>query len=117
VSDRAPLLLVVDDEPGILKLLDRFARKMAFDVATASSGREALQQLQHRKVAVALVDLRMPDVDGLEVLKRIRAADPDCQVILSRPDMPASTPPSRRSSTARSITSASRSTSHGSRSC
>ena len=77
-----PVLLVVDDEPGILRLIDRFARKIGFDVATAGSGREALEKLEAEKAAVALVDLRMPDVDGLEVLRRIRAADPDCQVIL-----------------------------------
>lgn len=80
--DSKPLLLVVDDEPGVLRLIARFARKVGFDVATAASGREALQTLQTRKAAVALVDLRMPDVDGLEVLRRIRAVDPDCQVIL-----------------------------------
>ncbi|HET9467309.1 MAG TPA: sigma-54 dependent transcriptional regulator [Vicinamibacterales bacterium] len=82
MSGVAPVLLVVDDEPGILRLIERFATKVGFDVATAGSGREALQTLQSAKAAVALVDLRMPDVDGLEVLRRIRAADPDCQVIL-----------------------------------
>ena len=82
MTDANPVLLVVDDEPGVLRLIDRFARKIGFDVATAGSGQEALQKLQAEKAAVALVDLRMPDVDGLEVLRRIRAADPDCQVIL-----------------------------------
>jgi two-component system response regulator PilR (NtrC family)/two-component system response regulator HydG len=82
MTDANPVLLVVDDEPGILRLIDRFARKIGFEVATAGSGQEALQKLQAEKAAVALVDLRMPDVDGLEVLRRIRAADPDCQVIL-----------------------------------
>ena len=82
MSDANPVLLVVDDEPGMLRLIDRFARKVGFDVATSGSGRDALQTLQSAKAAVALVDLRMPDVDGLEVLRRIRAADPDCQVIL-----------------------------------
>ena len=77
-----PVLLVVDDEPGILRLIERFARNIGFDVKTAGSGHEALQKLQTETVAVALVDLRMPDVDGLEVLRRIRAADHDCQVIL-----------------------------------
>ena len=77
-----PVLLVVDDEPGIVKLIERFARKIGFEVATAASGREALQRLGSEKAAVALVDLRMPDVDGLEVLRGIRAADPNCQVIL-----------------------------------
>ena len=82
VSDARPVLLVVDDEPGIVRLIERFARKVGFDVATAGSGHEGLQTLRSEKAAVALVDLRMPDVDGLEVLRRIRAADPDCQVIL-----------------------------------
>jgi DNA-binding NtrC family response regulator len=72
----------VDDEPGIVRLIDRFARNVGFDVTTAASGREALAQLETVKAAVALVDLQMPDVDGLEVLRGIRAADPNCQVIL-----------------------------------
>ena len=77
-----PVLLVVDDEPGILRLIEKFARNIGFEVATAGSGHEALQKLQTENAAVALVDLRMPDVDGLEVLRRIRATDSDCQVIL-----------------------------------
>jgi DNA-binding NtrC family response regulator len=74
--------LVVDDEPGIVTLIERFARKIGFDVTTAGSGRDALVALESAKAAVALVDLRMPDVDGLELLRAIRAADPNCQVIL-----------------------------------
>ena len=82
MTPEKPVLLVVDDEPGILKLIDRFAGKIGFEVTAAHSGREALQKLQSEKAAVALVDLRMPDVDGLEVLRGIRAASPSCQVIL-----------------------------------
>jgi DNA-binding NtrC family response regulator len=82
VTEIRPVLLVVDDEASILRLIDRFARKIGFDVALAESGEEALVKLQREKAVAALVDLRMPEVDGLEVLKRIRAADPNCQVIL-----------------------------------
>jgi DNA-binding NtrC family response regulator len=82
VTEIKPVLLVVDDEASILRLIDRFARKIGFDVALAESGEEALVKLQTEKAVAALVDLRMPDVDGLEVLKRIRATDPNCQVIL-----------------------------------
>jgi two-component system response regulator PilR (NtrC family)/two-component system response regulator HydG len=82
VTDSKPLLLVADDEPGILRLVEKFARRMGFDVAAAANGAEALDKLREVKASVALVDLRMPDVDGLEVLRRIRAADPDCHVIL-----------------------------------
>jgi len=82
MTPETPVLLVVDDEPGILSLIGRFASKIGFEVTAAHSGREALQKLHSAKAAVALVDLRMPDVDGLEVLRGIRAADPNCQVIL-----------------------------------
>jgi two-component system response regulator HydG len=82
VTVSKPVLLVVDDEPGIVTLIERFARKIGFDVTTARSGREALQVLESAKAAVALIDLRMPDVDGLELLRAIRTADPNCQVIL-----------------------------------
>ena len=82
MTDARPVLLVVDDEPGILRLIERFARTVGFEVTTAATGLEALERLHSHKAAVALVDLRMPEVDGLEVLKRIRAADPACHVIL-----------------------------------
>jgi two-component system response regulator HydG len=82
VTVSKPVLLVVDDEPGIVKLIERFAQKIGFDVTTAGSGREALLVLESAKAAVALIDLRMPDVDGLELLRAVRTADPNCQVIL-----------------------------------
>jgi len=86
MTPSGPVLLVVDDEPGILKLIERFAQKMGFEVTTAGSGLEALQCLKSKTAAVALVDLRMPEVDGLEVLRRLRVADPNCQVILMTGD-------------------------------
>jgi DNA-binding NtrC family response regulator len=80
-SDR-PVLLVVDDEPGMVALVERVGRKLGFDVATRGGGREALAHFAADSADVALVDLRMPDVDGLEVLRGIRATSPDCRVIL-----------------------------------
>lgn len=77
-----PTLLVVDDELGMLKLVDRFARKEGFDVIARSSGRETLRELANLKADVAMVDLRMPEVGGLDVLRAIRDVDPACQVIL-----------------------------------
>src|SRR5256885_16162471 len=75
-------MLVVDDEPGIVRLIEKFATNLGFDVRTAANGREALEKLETENVAVALVDLRMPEIDGLEVLRGIRAADAGCHVIL-----------------------------------
>ena len=82
MTGEKPVLLVVDDEPGIVRLIERYARKIGFEVSTATSGNEALEKLATERAAAALVDLRMADVDGLEVLRRIRAEDHGCQVIL-----------------------------------
>jgi DNA-binding NtrC family response regulator len=78
----SPTLLVVDDEISILTIMTRLAEQLGFTVVTCSGGVEAIEQLKHRRADVAAVDLRMPEVGGLEVLRAIRDADPDCQVIL-----------------------------------
>ena len=77
-----PVLLVIDDEPGMLALIDRFATQLGFTVVRRSSGQEALAVQAKVRPDAALVDLRMPDVGGLEILRQIRLADPQCQVIL-----------------------------------
>jgi len=77
-----PTILVVDDEPSILELLGRFAEDGGFTVVTCAGGQEALEYLKHHRTDIALVDLRMPGVDGLEVLRAIRGADPDCRTVL-----------------------------------
>ncbi len=75
-------LLIVDDEPSILELIRRFAEAADFEVVACNGGAEALAYLKHHRADLAAVDLRMPEVGGLEVLRAIREADPDCQVIL-----------------------------------
>ncbi|MBI2221166.1 MAG: sigma-54-dependent Fis family transcriptional regulator [Acidobacteria bacterium] len=81
LSDR-PVVLLVDDEPGILDVLARFARRSGFDVITCSGGRQAIEYLSAHRVDVAMIDLRMPEIGGLEVLRAIREADSRCQAIL-----------------------------------
>ena len=81
-----PTILVVDDEEPILDLIGRFAEEAGFNVVTCKSGAEAVEQLKHHRADVAAVDLRLPDVGGLEVLRAIRQADPDCQLILMSGD-------------------------------
>jgi DNA-binding NtrC family response regulator len=77
-----PTILVVDDEETVLDLITRFAEEAGFDVIRCATGKEALDRLAHHRADVAVVDLRLPDVGGIEVLRAIREADPDCQVIL-----------------------------------
>ncbi|PYR75520.1 MAG: hypothetical protein DMF86_15065 [Acidobacteria bacterium] len=77
-----PLLVVVDDEQGILDVVGRFARRAGYEVITCSGGGEAIAQLRTNRADLVLVDLRMPDVGGLEVLRAIRETDPRCQAVL-----------------------------------
>ena len=82
MTGQRPLLLVVDDEQGILDVVGRFARRAGFDVAACSGGQEAIAQMQVRRADLVMVDLRMPDVGGLDVLRAIRETDPHCQAVL-----------------------------------
>ncbi|HTI39355.1 MAG TPA: sigma-54 dependent transcriptional regulator [Vicinamibacterales bacterium] len=82
MSGQQPLLVVVDDEQGILDVVGRFARRAGFDVVTCAGGRDAIAQLQVRRADLVMVDLRMPDVGGLDVLRAIREIDPQCQAVL-----------------------------------
>jgi len=77
-----PSLLVVDDEISILKVIERLAVKVGFDVTTCAVGAEALPTLVRRPADLAMIDLRMPDTNGLDLLRQIRAAAPGCEVIL-----------------------------------
>jgi DNA-binding NtrC family response regulator len=82
MNAQKPQVLVVDDEPNILNVVGRFAQRTGYDAVTCSSGREAIAQLQARRADLVLVDLRMPDVGGLDVLRAIREIDPRCQAVL-----------------------------------
>src|SRR3954453_13498012 len=77
-----PLLLVVDDELPVLKVVERLAAKAGFDVAPCASGAEAMRTLMRKPADLAMVDLRMPDVNGLDLLRQIRSSVPGCEVIL-----------------------------------
>jgi two-component system response regulator HydG len=77
-----PVLVVVDDEQGIRDVVDRLARRCGFDVMACGGGVQALAQLGTKHADVALIDLRMPDLGGLDVIRAIRDMDPRCQTVL-----------------------------------
>src|SRR5205814_7474484 len=77
-----PLLLVVDDEIPVLKVVERLAARIGFEVVACASGADAMRTLLRRPADLAMVDLRMPDVNGLDLLRQIRSAVPGCEVIL-----------------------------------
>jgi len=77
-----PRVLCVDDEPHILSALRRLLRGAGFELLEASSGREALDHVMASPVDAVVCDLRMPGMDGIEVLRAIREQSPFTQRIL-----------------------------------
>jgi len=77
-----PTLLVVDDEPAILDMLGRFAVDQGFNVVRCPGGQSALDYLDQHTADMALIDVRMPDINGLEVLRVMRDVAPTCAVAL-----------------------------------
>ncbi len=75
-------LLVIDDEPTVLSLVERFAQNFGFTVVIRTDARAALVELPALKPDAVIVDLMMPDINGLDVLRAIRDIDPTCQIIL-----------------------------------
>ncbi|MEJ2727697.1 MAG: response regulator [Deltaproteobacteria bacterium] len=81
-NDNDIQVLVVDDELNIREGSQRILNRDGFDVLTASTGMEALDWLESQIVPIILLDLKMPGMDGMEVLKRIRQLDETILVIV-----------------------------------
>ena len=75
-------VLLVDDEVDFLDTLSERMRTRGMEVATSSSGAEALKKVEQEAYDVIILDLMMPGVDGLEALKILKAKRPELQVIL-----------------------------------
>ena len=78
----ADQILIVDDEPGIRHLLQQTLAEERYKVQAAGSVFEALEKLHETSFALAIVDLLLPDVDGLQLAEAIRIIDPGTPVVL-----------------------------------
>lgn len=75
-------ILVVDDQRTVCYSLQRFLQSEGYNVHTATSGEDALSVLNDVNPDLVIMDVRMPEMDGLEVLKRIKESHPKVQVIM-----------------------------------
>jgi two-component system response regulator (stage 0 sporulation protein F) len=82
VSEAVGRLLIVDDEAAVLEVLSDYFTEQGYTVHTASSGSEALDAIGRVEPDLILLDVRMPGMDGVEVLKRVRETDPAPPVIM-----------------------------------
>jgi UDP-3-O-acyl N-acetylglucosamine deacetylase len=75
-------VLIVDDEERVVQSIQGVLEDEGFQVASAKSGEEAIQAFQRENPDVTLLDIWMPGMDGIEVLRRLKGIAPDCQVIM-----------------------------------
>ncbi|CAN5573122.1 sigma-54 dependent transcriptional regulator [soil metagenome] len=77
-----PKILVIDDDPDMCLLLRRFLQRHHFEVADVTSGKKAMQWLETNKPQLILCDLRLEDMNGSEVLARVKAMMPEVPFII-----------------------------------
>ena len=75
-------ILIIDDEKPVLEMLELSLASEGYEVLTAESGREGLKIFAHEAPEIVITDIKMPGMDGIEVLKRINASDIEAEVIV-----------------------------------
>jgi len=75
-------LLIIDDEERLRNLMARILQLEGYDVATASTAREGLKKLQHEPVNVVLSDVKLPDINGIELTEQIKKNWPATEIIV-----------------------------------
>lgn len=82
-------ILIIDDEANLRQTMARIFQRAGYEVTAAETGREGLNLLAQHRFDLVYLDIRMPDMSGLEVLKTIHGSNPDLPVILftAQPDV------------------------------
>ena len=75
-------ILVIDDDPNLRKTLGDILRLKGYETVSAANGTEGLLLMKESAVNLALIDIGLPDISGIEVLKRVKAAYPGTAVII-----------------------------------
>ena len=75
-------ILVIDDEPDIRRTLKMTLEYEGYEVLTAGSGNEGLERARSERPDAVLLDIKMPGLDGLEVLERLKAQGSDAEVLI-----------------------------------
>jgi len=75
-------LLIIDDEEGIRKVLTLSLENDGYDVSAAAGGEEGIELFKKESPSIILTDIKMPGIDGIETLKKIKELNPDAEVIM-----------------------------------
>jgi Response regulator containing CheY-like receiver, AAA-type ATPase, and DNA-binding domains len=72
VAENKKTILVVDDDKSILRTFTRILQKSGYEIDTAETGKEAIEKTENRHYDLALVDIRLPDMDGTDLLAKLK---------------------------------------------
>jgi len=75
-------VLVVDDDPNVQEILREFLSAKGYEIITAGDGAEGLRRVKEERPHLILLDIQMPKMDGLEVLRQLRQIDKEVSVIM-----------------------------------
>lgn len=75
-------ILVVDDEPMILRIFKRLLSEEGYTVLTARNGKEGLEVVRKKNLELVILDLKLPDMSGIDILRRIRKLRKNVEVIV-----------------------------------
>jgi len=79
---RDDIFLIVDDEPDMCWTLEHILNESGFILKTAQNGHEALDLMKQYHFRLVFLDAKLPDIDGLELARRIRKIDPSVRIVL-----------------------------------
>jgi len=82
MTDEKVKIMVIDDEPSVLESFKMILKIKDYDVDTFPEGPSALAQLKPNQYQVAFVDLKLPGMDGIQILQRIKEIDPNLEVAI-----------------------------------
>jgi DNA-binding NtrC family response regulator len=82
MENQEPLFMIVDDEPDMCWALKNILKKSGYNCEKALSGREAMRLLKSQKFHLAFLDVKLPDIEGLELARRIKSVDADVRIIM-----------------------------------
>ena len=79
-TDQRPTILIIDDDDVLTDVLSRRLQQQGFDTITATSGESGLAKVQSDHPALIVLDLRLPDTDGLEICERLADSPETCDI-------------------------------------
>ena len=75
-------ILIIDDDPSIRETLEMFLHEKGYEVMTSEDGGKGLEAVQRERPDIVILDIRLPGMDGLEVLRKIKEKGEDIYVIM-----------------------------------